>query len=317
MRNQRNIKIIKVQESVLPHVLSTPNCTEDFDGSIVTYHQAGHQAWLAKNSAYKTMYSFIMSERRRIWKAEANILQNEFLTVAQWDEILIQYDYRCAYCGCKWGYGPGEKHPTKDYVIPLAMGGKHTKENIVLACASCNSSKNGRSPQQWVIDTANKKVRQVLEWQSFTFSSDMVSFRSFLEEMQSYYQDLKSYVSEQPLTSMRLGVVSQQLNVLSQQLDNIKSFVDGSFGYHVQQAQAKSAQLGSDITKLQQNWKVYQSLNISDSQISADAVSSAIGGAQKQQAALSQRIAVAQKKGMLITVKARISIRRRVNTFLA
>jgi len=57
------------------------------------------------------------------------------------------------------------------------------------------------------------------------------------------------------------------------------------------------AQLGSDITKLQQNWKVYQSLNISDSQISADAVSSAIGDAQKQQAALLQRIAVAQKQG--------------------
>jgi uncharacterized protein YukE len=137
-----------------------------------------------------------------------------------------------------------------------------------------------------------------------SFDDDMDSFGSLLKGMQSYYQFLKSYVSEQPLTSMRLDVVSQQLNVLSLRLDNIKNFLDvdssafgGSFGYHVQQAQALYAQLGNDITKLQQNWKMYQRLNVSDSPVSADAVSSAIGGAQKQQAALSQRIAVAQQQG--------------------
>lgn len=136
------------------------------------------------------------------------------------------------------------------------------------------------------------------------FDDDMNSFESFLKGMQSYYQFLKSYVSEQPLTSGRLDVVSQQLNVLSLRLDNIKNFLDvassffsGSFEYHAQQAQALYAQLGNDITKLQQNWKMYQSLNVSDSPVSADAVSSAIGGAQKQQAALSQRIAVAQQQG--------------------
>lgn len=136
---------------------------------------------------------------------------------------------------------------------------------------------------------------------SVSFDDDMDSFGSLLKGMQSYYQFLKSYVSEQPLTSMRLDVVSQQLNVLSLRLDNIKNFLDvdssafgGSFGYHVQQAQALYAQLGNDITKLQQNWKIYQSLNVSDSLVSADAVSSAIGDVQKQQAALSQRIATAQ-----------------------
>lgn len=137
-----------------------------------------------------------------------------------------------------------------------------------------------------------------------SFDDDMDSFKSFLKGMQSYYQFLKSYVSEQPLTSMRLDVVSQQLNVLSLRLDNIKKFLDvdssafgGSFGYHVQQAQALYARLGNGITKLQQNWKMYQSLTVSDSLVSADAVSSAIGGAQKQQAVLSQRIAVAQQQG--------------------
>jgi hypothetical protein len=266
---------------------------EDFDGSIATYHQAGHQAWLAKNSAYKTMYSFIMSEQRRTL-IYANTPQNELLTVAEWHEILKQYDYRCAYCGCLLGNGPDEKHPTKDHVIPIANGGKHNKNNVVPACAHCNSSKNSRTSQEWVIATAKK---QTLRAAGFNFASDMSSFQSFLSEMQLDYQFLKSYVSEQPLIPVRLDAVFQQLNVLSLRLDNIKNFLGNSFGDHIQQAQVLYTRLGDDMAKLQQNWVAYQNLNITASPISADAISSAIRNAQKKHAALFQKIAVAQKQG--------------------
>jgi len=147
---------------------------------------------------------------------------------------------------------------------------------------------------------------------SISFDSYMVSFKADLKKMQSGYQKLQSDASVRPFTSMKLEVVSSQLTDLSFQLNSIKTFLDGSlpfwagllgidvqqsFGYNIQQAQTLNTKFGSDITELQQNWKVYQSLNIADSQISVDMVSSTIGNAQKQEAALSQRIAVAQQQG--------------------
>jgi len=44
----------------------------------------------------------------------------------------------CAYC-----LRP-TKHLTIDHVTPLARGGSHTPENIVMACRSCNSKKGAR-----------------------------------------------------------------------------------------------------------------------------------------------------------------------------
>lgn len=45
----------------------------------------------------------------------------------------------CAYCGeyCEDNY-------TIDHVVPLSQGGTNFPENIVLACASCNSEKGDR-----------------------------------------------------------------------------------------------------------------------------------------------------------------------------
>jgi len=47
---------------------------------------------------------------------------------------------RCFYCGQK-------ARLSLDHVIPLALGGKHEKANLVMACLSCNSSKNDSPPE--------------------------------------------------------------------------------------------------------------------------------------------------------------------------
>jgi hypothetical protein len=62
---------------------------------------------------------------------------NDF-TNAQWKELLELFAYRCAYC-----------HRTcnrleRDHVMPLMLGGNHTKSNIVPACRSCNAKKQDR-----------------------------------------------------------------------------------------------------------------------------------------------------------------------------
>lgn len=40
---------------------------------------------------------------------------------------------------------------TADHVLPRSRGGRHVRENIVIACRSCNCSKSARTPQEWSV----------------------------------------------------------------------------------------------------------------------------------------------------------------------
>jgi 5-methylcytosine-specific restriction endonuclease McrA len=57
------------------------------------------------------------------------------LKIKEWKELLILYGNKCLSCGSK-------DKITIDHVIPLALGGEHTKENIQPLCKSCNSKKS-------------------------------------------------------------------------------------------------------------------------------------------------------------------------------
>lgn len=63
------------------------------------------------------------------------------LTADEWEEIKAQFRYQCAYCG-----GTSELL-VRDHVVPVRLEGGLTKENIVPACARCNKSKGGRTPE--------------------------------------------------------------------------------------------------------------------------------------------------------------------------
>jgi 5-methylcytosine-specific restriction endonuclease McrA len=56
-------------------------------------------------------------------------------------EVLKRDRHACQYCGSK-------KHLTLDHVVPRSRGGKHTWDNVVAACASCNSRKGSRTPTE-------------------------------------------------------------------------------------------------------------------------------------------------------------------------
>lgn len=51
----------------------------------------------------------------------------------------------CYYCGRKVGYAS----LTMDHVIPLARGGRSTKDNLVPCCKECNTRKKGSLPVEW------------------------------------------------------------------------------------------------------------------------------------------------------------------------
>lgn len=69
------------------------------------------------------------------------------LTANEWAEIVGLYHGLCAYCGVDLG-------TTQDHVIPLVPRqgeprGTHTRDNVVPACKSCNSSKCNKPVEVW------------------------------------------------------------------------------------------------------------------------------------------------------------------------
>jgi 5-methylcytosine-specific restriction endonuclease McrA len=51
----------------------------------------------------------------------------------------------CYYCGKNVSY----KKITMDHLVPLARGGRSTKENLVPSCKACNNLKKSMLPLEW------------------------------------------------------------------------------------------------------------------------------------------------------------------------
>jgi 5-methylcytosine-specific restriction endonuclease McrA len=51
----------------------------------------------------------------------------------------------CYYCGRKTAF----KDLTMDHLVPLARGGRSTRENLVPSCKKCNNKKKSMLPLEW------------------------------------------------------------------------------------------------------------------------------------------------------------------------
>ncbi|HEJ84135.1 MAG TPA: HNH endonuclease [Desulfobacteraceae bacterium] len=51
----------------------------------------------------------------------------------------------CYYCGREVGYA----NLTMDHIIPLARGGRSTRDNLVPCCKECNTRKKGSLTVEW------------------------------------------------------------------------------------------------------------------------------------------------------------------------
>lgn len=59
-------------------------------------------------------------------------------------ETVFERDgYACTYCG-------STENLACDHIVPLIQGGSNDLDNLTTACRSCNSSKSGRTPEEWV-----------------------------------------------------------------------------------------------------------------------------------------------------------------------
>lgn len=57
-------------------------------------------------------------------------------------ELFLRDRYVCQYCGRE------SRELTIDHVFPRARGGRHSWDNLVSACRSCNHRKAGRTPEE-------------------------------------------------------------------------------------------------------------------------------------------------------------------------
>ena len=58
--------------------------------------------------------------------------------------IFARDGFTCQYCGTR----PHRAELNLDHVVPRALGGRSTWENVVCSCVDCNRRKGGRTPEQ-------------------------------------------------------------------------------------------------------------------------------------------------------------------------
>lgn len=95
-------------------------------------------------------WSFVMATYRRLQKGElvpSSILRE--------NKLLVSGDEGCAYCGCteslQW-----------EHIVPRAMGGPDTIDNLVRACPPCNQRKGARDPLEWYGENRSHIPRLVM-----------------------------------------------------------------------------------------------------------------------------------------------------------
>lgn len=85
------------------------------------------------------MKDYRKKQKQRIGVEKYN---QEGLKEKDWIDVLNEFSYECAYCGCK-------ENLEQDHVVPFAKGGVTAAGNIVPACRRCNSSKNDSDAFEW------------------------------------------------------------------------------------------------------------------------------------------------------------------------
>lgn len=55
----------------------------------------------------------------------------------------------CKYCRSAMSKGEGPYEATIDHVVPISRGGRNSRDNVVLACRSCNQAKGAMSVEEF------------------------------------------------------------------------------------------------------------------------------------------------------------------------
>jgi 5-methylcytosine-specific restriction endonuclease McrA len=102
-----------------------------------------------------------LNQGKRRWR-EFN-QGNGVFTAMEARIIAAFWDSRCAYCGDAVQTFASSRPSGFDHVIPLAQGGGHGPDNMVVCCKSCNDRKNSRPPPDPVLELLRPQMKACLE----------------------------------------------------------------------------------------------------------------------------------------------------------
>ncbi|HEX7368230.1 MAG TPA: HNH endonuclease [Candidatus Saccharimonadales bacterium] len=111
---------------------------------------------MARAAHFEGNYRFITSRFNKLKNGDIKMTDIEHD-----DRKQILREPKCEYCGTT------SVPLTQDHIIPLVRGGPDIPSNIVLACKSCNSSKNERDIFEWYYVVRQEKEIPKLVWSKY------------------------------------------------------------------------------------------------------------------------------------------------------
>lgn len=106
-------------------------------------------------------YIILNKDKERLRRAK---IPRYFKSLA---ELMHHQERRCQLCGCKITYD----EMSLDHIVPLAMGGEDSLENLQATCEPCNSHKKALLPEAYFdkvnrtfVFQMNKKYSHNLLW---------------------------------------------------------------------------------------------------------------------------------------------------------
>lgn len=185
-KSQRDLKIYAKKERDKIRYLCNP---EAFKSKAIKYGKE-HPEWRRKTSLinarkFRELHLDILLARQRKHREDNRDTYTAYselrrskkrmllstLTPQQWGSIKNKFDNKCAYCGC-------DDKLVQDHFIPVNGGGEYTLNNIIPACASCNSSKSTKSFFEWYPSHkhySDKRERFILKFMHYTGESQQLS----------------------------------------------------------------------------------------------------------------------------------------------
>lgn len=118
------------------------------------------KAWEKENPSRVKASRVIRQSRRRARK----LALPDTFTQIEWVTCLEYFHYCCAVCGKQLRDLLGEVEPHADHWIPIAseLCTGTIAKNMVCLCNACNTSKNAKLPEQWLIEKYGKRKAKAI-----------------------------------------------------------------------------------------------------------------------------------------------------------
>lgn len=139
-QNYEPLTLCRVRRALVLMYLGKAELVETYNGKIIR----SIHTWLPMPSVLR-LHQFIKITRREIPLSKRNILRRD--------------NFQCQYCSKRIGA------MTTDHIVPKGKGGSDSWENLVCACAECNSKK-GNNPYSYA---GLKLLRRPKKPSYFTF----------------------------------------------------------------------------------------------------------------------------------------------------